>query len=139
MTGHGSKLPRKQEAAIAALLDAPTVVAAAARVGIGEKTLRRWLQERSFAAAYRSARRQSVELALARLQQVAAEAVGTLQTNLRAEKVADQNRAAVAILEQCLKFATVADLAVELEELRRQIEGGCDNGAGGTASASATG
>src|SRR5262249_47361618 len=123
MTGHGTKLPRKQEAAIAALLDPPTVVAAAARVGIGEKTLRRRLQERSFAVAYRSARWQSVELALARLQQVTAEAVNTLQANLKAEKAADQNRAAVAILEQCLKFAAATDLAVELDELRWQIEG----------------
>ena len=39
MSGHGEKLTRKQEAAIAALLLQPTITAAAAAVGIGEATL----------------------------------------------------------------------------------------------------
>jgi hypothetical protein len=139
MTGHGEKLTRKQEAAIADLLGAPTVTAAAAQVGVGERTIRRWLREPSFAAAYRVARRQSVELALARLQQAAGEAVDTLRANLKAEKAADQNRAAVAILEHCLRYSEAADLAAEVEDLRRRIDGSGDDDAGGTAGAGEAG
>jgi hypothetical protein len=40
MAGHGEKLTRKQEAAIAALLSEPTVEAAAARAEIGHQTLK---------------------------------------------------------------------------------------------------
>jgi hypothetical protein len=44
MTGHGQKLSRKKESAIAALISLPTIGDAAKLVGIGEKTLFRWLQ-----------------------------------------------------------------------------------------------
>jgi hypothetical protein len=59
MTGHGEKLTRKQEDAIAALLDAPTVAAAAGKAGIGERTLRRWLRIAEFQSAYRRERRRT--------------------------------------------------------------------------------
>jgi hypothetical protein len=80
MTGHGEKLTRKQEQAIAVLL-------------IGEKTLRRWLAEPAFTTAYRSARQQLVESALAMLQQSTEAAVQTLERKLRAKKPGDQIRA----------------------------------------------
>ena len=47
IVGHGAKIARKREDAIAALLTQPTVAAAAGVAGIGEKTLRRWLQDSS--------------------------------------------------------------------------------------------
>ena len=43
MTGTGKA--RKREEAIAALLEQPTITAAASAAGIGEKTLRRWLAD----------------------------------------------------------------------------------------------
>ena len=55
MSGHGEKLTRKQDAAIGALLSQPTISAAAQSVGLGEATLRRWLKDPGFLAAYRSA------------------------------------------------------------------------------------
>jgi hypothetical protein len=60
MTGHGEKLSRKREQAIAALLTQPTIAAAAKMAGIGERTLRRWLKLPEFASAYDAARREVV-------------------------------------------------------------------------------
>ena len=68
MNGHGEKLTRKQEQAIALLLTESTLTAAATRCGVGESTLRRWLQDPEFNAAYRSARRSVVDAIVAGLQ-----------------------------------------------------------------------
>lgn len=57
IVGHGTKIGRKQEDAIAALLTQPTLAEAARQTGVGEKTLRRWQQDPSFQSAYREARR----------------------------------------------------------------------------------
>jgi len=46
----GSGKARKGDQAVAALLEQPTIIAAASAVGIGEKTLRRWLAEADFQA-----------------------------------------------------------------------------------------
>src|SRR5688572_27719597 len=42
MNGHGERLSRKQEQAVVALLEQPTLGQAAAAVGVNEKTLRSW-------------------------------------------------------------------------------------------------
>ena len=63
-----SKLSRKQEKLIADLLTEPTHAAAAARAGVSEATLHRWLHTPWFQAAYRRARRGVVETAIGRLQ-----------------------------------------------------------------------
>jgi hypothetical protein len=85
--GHGQKLGRKSEALIAALLSESTQEAAAAKAGISERKARNWLARSDFVAAYRAARRQVVEQAVARLQQAAA--VDALTANLTAEWAAD--------------------------------------------------
>jgi len=74
-----TKLNRKQEAVIAALLTEPTHAAAAATAGVSEATLHRWLLLPEFQAAYRKARRAAVESAIGRLQQRAGKAVETLE------------------------------------------------------------
>jgi hypothetical protein len=80
MSGHGLKLSRKQEDAISALLTQGTLAEAASLTGIGEATLRRWLQRDDFQAAYRRARREAVSQAVAHVQRVSGEAVETLRT-----------------------------------------------------------
>jgi hypothetical protein len=55
--GHGAKTAAVREQAIVALLSEPTLGQAAARCGITERTLRRWLAEDAFQAAYEAARR----------------------------------------------------------------------------------
>ena len=94
-TGHGEKLSRKREQAIAALLAEPTLAAAAGALGVSDRTLRNWLKRSTFRAAYREARRQVVEGAIARLQQATTDAVACLQRNLTCEHAATEVRAAL--------------------------------------------
>src|SRR5271163_1806791 len=99
MAGHGEKLTRKQEQAIAALLAEPTIDAAAEKAGVGLTTLKNWLKLPAFLAAYRGARRQVVEGALGQLQQATGEAVDALKRNLKSGQPGNEIRAAVAILD----------------------------------------
>ena len=82
MSGHGDKLGRKEEQAILALLARPTIGEAASAVGIGEVSLRRWLQRPDFRDRYREARQRVVEGAIASLQQATGDAVAALRRNL---------------------------------------------------------
>ena len=110
MQGHGQKLVRKQEALIAALLTEPTHAAAAAKAGVSEATLQRWLHLPEFRAAYRQARRQLVEGAVGRIQAATGQAVDTLLAVARGgAKDADRVRAAVALLDHALRGLTAAD------------------------------
>jgi len=69
MRGHGEKLTRKQEQAVAALLSEIHRRNGRRVLRCGQVTLWRWLQDSDFQAAYRSARRSVVDAAVANLQQ----------------------------------------------------------------------
>ena len=74
--GHGAKTAAVREQAILALLSEPTIVAAAARVGMGESTLRRWLTEdAAFQAEYEAARHVTFQAALSRIPALTVRAV----------------------------------------------------------------
>src|SRR5262245_47727551 len=120
MAGHGEKLTRREEQAIAALLSEPTLPTAAGAAGVGERTLRRWLQQPEFAGAYRDARRAALDAATARLQWAGAEAVETLR-EVAADKSAKAS-ARVAAARAILEIAFRAQEAVELAERFEQIE-----------------
>jgi hypothetical protein len=109
MAGHGEKT-RKQETAIAALLTETTVEAAAAKAGVGYRTLKGWLAEPAFRTAYRQARRELVEGAVGRLQAATGQAVDTLLAVARdGAKDGDRVRAAVALLDHAFRGLTAAD------------------------------
>jgi hypothetical protein len=124
--GHGDKLSRRQEQAIAALLAEPTVEAAARAAGVCHRTLKRWLTLPDFAAAYAAARRQVLEGSVAQLLASTGLAVQALRDALDASRAADRIRAAVAILVQCNRGVELLDLesrvaALEARhKLRRQ-------------------
>src|SRR5947208_2259065 len=102
MKGHGAKLPRKQEAAIAALLQSRSVEEAAQVVQVSANTLRRWMELTEFRTAYLQARRIAVMQASARMQQNAAAAASVL-LKLMADSTtppASRVRAAVCVLER---------------------------------------
>ncbi len=122
MKGHGEKLSRKQEAAIAALLSAPTIKDAARGCDVSEVTLWRWLQLAEFAAAYRAARRQVVERAVSELQAATGEAVETLKRNLHCEQANVEIRAAQIILEQAIKGVELIDLQERIERLEERMK-----------------
>jgi hypothetical protein len=116
-----TKLNRKQESLIAALLTEPSHAAAAAKAGLSEATLHRWLHLPEFQAAYRLARRGIVETAIGRLQQSTGKAVEALERNLTCGHPGNEIRAALGILDQAVKAVELIDLVGRVEELERQI------------------
>jgi hypothetical protein len=110
MRGHGQKLTRKEEALIAALLTEPTHADAAAKAGVSEATLHRWLHLPAFRAAYRQARRELVESAIGRIQAATGQAVDTLLAVAKSgAKDGDRVRAAVALLDHAMRGLSEAD------------------------------
>jgi hypothetical protein len=107
----GGSKAGKREVAIASLLTEPTLEAAAAKAGIGCRTLKLWLAQPAFADAYRRARRQVLDAAVGRMQAAAGEAVDTLLAVARGgAKDADRVRAAVALLDHAGRGLSDADL-----------------------------
>lgn len=119
---NGTKRSRKHEAAIAALLREPTLLAAAQAIGVNEQTLRRWLKDPAFAADYKAARRQTLELAVGALHDLAGEAVLTLRQTLTADvPAAVRVRAALGILERAFAGAEMLDLDARVEALEARF------------------
>jgi hypothetical protein len=108
------ELSDKQRRAIASLLTTRKLQDAAAEAGVGERTLRRWLDEPSFRAAYAEASRQRLGETVGRLRVVAAEAVDTLRGALSDEHTGHRIRAAIALLDTAIK--------VEVDDLARRVE-----------------
>ncbi|KJS18569.1 MAG: phage protein [Peptococcaceae bacterium BRH_c4b] len=117
-------MERKQEAAIAALLTAPTIAAAAQAVGISEGTLWRWLQLPEFQEKYREAKRQAVAQAIARLQQATTKAVDTLESIMTDDEAPPSSKvtAAKTVLEMAIKGIELEDLAARIETLEKSLE-----------------
>ena len=120
--GHGEKLSRKQEQAIAALISQPTMGAAAKESGVSEVTLWRWLQDQDFQGAYRHARRQIVEKAVAELQGACSDAVKALTRNLTCGVPAVEVNAAKTILDQATKGIELSDLVEQVEQLKSLVD-----------------
>jgi hypothetical protein len=126
MKGHGQKLTRKQEALIAALLSEPTHAEAAAKCGVSEATVHRWLTLPAFQATYRQARRQLLRAAVERLQGAVGQAVDTLRAIARdGKKDNDRVRASVAILDHAFRGIEPADRIPDGTE-NRAVEGTAD-------------
>jgi hypothetical protein len=117
MVGPGTKLRRKQEEAIAALLSQPRVEDAARTVGVPVRTVYRWMREPEFAARYKEARRAAFSQCTARLQQMSAAAVSTLGKIMvdANAPAASRVRAASCILERAAQ-------AIEIEEIEGRLD-----------------
>jgi hypothetical protein len=77
--GHGAKSEEVRERTIVALLSENSIGAAAERCGLNEKTLRVWMaDDEEFKQDLSAARRSVFEVAMGRLQPLAAQAVETL-------------------------------------------------------------
>jgi hypothetical protein len=92
----------RQEDAIAALLRAPTVEAAAALAGVPKDTLRQWLKDSRFDARYHAARQEVLDNLIARLEQLAGNAIDALARNLTCGVPEVEVEAAKAILGHAL-------------------------------------
>jgi hypothetical protein len=118
------KLSAKQHRAISGLLSEPSIRQAAKVADVPEKTLYNWLKRSDFATAYRTARRDSVQQATARLQYASSAAVSVLCQLMVKETVHASIRlsAAKTILELSIKTLEIDDLAARLEALEKAHE-----------------
>jgi transposase-like protein len=93
--------------AISVLLLCPTIAEAAKQLGIGDRTLRRWMRTEPFRSNYLEARQQVMTEAIASLQKAAAKAVESLVDKLNDpdESSGIQVAAARAILEYSFRGA----------------------------------
>jgi len=124
MTGHGQKLSRKKESAIAALISLPTIGDAAKSVGVGEKTLFRWLKLPYFQEAYRKARKEIVTQAIAQIQNSLSDAVKTLSDIMKDSGAPASARvtAARSIIDTAIKAVEIEDLEFRLSALEELIK-----------------
>jgi hypothetical protein len=112
----------KQQRAIEALLSEPSIRQAATVAGLGEKTIRRWLQNAEFSQAYQQARQHVFADALAGLRAATHDAVNALRTAIREETGALRLRAATAVLELSIRSAETLEVEARLERLERMLD-----------------
>jgi hypothetical protein len=118
--GHGERLTRKRSLAIAALLTEPTIVAAAAKVNVHERTLRAWLADPDFLSAFDKAGQAVLTGAKGRLQALTDRAVEVLAKNLDAERPADQLRAVELVLAHVMRLVELTNVLPEIERLQAE-------------------
>ena len=121
--GHGDKLSRKAEMAIAALLSHPSIPAAAKSIGLSEKSLFRWLKRRDFREAYLEARRQVIRQALSTIQTAMEEAVQTLRNVMNDPESPPASRvsSAKAVIDFALKGLELEDLEHRISMLEERL------------------
>jgi hypothetical protein len=117
----GPKLTHKQDLAVAALLSEPTVEAAA-RAAVSPRTLRTWLKDPAFAAAYREARPGVLKRTVARFLAASGKAVATLEGLLDGDRPATRLAAALAILDRAVRGVELLDVAARLDALEAAAE-----------------
>lgn len=123
MTPDGT-LTRNQKRVIPALLTYRHVEEAAAAVGIGKRTLLRWLAEdATFRQALAKAEGQAIDAAARQLVSLADEAVNTLRDLMDSETASDsvRLRAADAVLGHLFKLRELRSIEERLTALEEKI------------------
>jgi len=117
-------LSPKQEEAIIALLNCPTVKKAAEQIGVNERTLHRWMDEPAFSKAWRHARRQAFSHAISLTQQYAPAAVATLTKTSTDPSAPHSARvsAATALLKFSRESIELDDLAERVQAIEQQVQ-----------------
>ncbi len=120
MALNSQKRARKQDQAIAALLEEPTISKAAKKAGVGERTLLRWLKLDDFQAAYSIAQRKVLSQAIAQIHQATSESVKTLRSVMMDESAPASARVAAAkiVLDFAIKGVEREDRLTALEDNR---------------------
>jgi len=116
--GHGDKLSRMAHEAALALVEENTLGEAAARLGINERSLRRWLDRDDFRELHEQVGRAVYQRAVGRMRGLCTKAARTLNAAMDEDGAsATQVRAAQITLDFCHR----ADLS-EIERRLTQIE-----------------
>ena len=116
-------LSRRQQSALPAVLSAPTIVEAARRSGVGESTLRRWLEEPRFRTALDHLRQDAYEIALMQVQALVPECLNIF-ARIAAENTDPvlRMRAARYLLNYGMKYREVDELHRKLRALEQAVE-----------------
>ena len=128
MKGHGQKFTRKMHHAVSALLQSPTVEAAAGLCGVSESTLSRWIKRSDFQDVYTQARRELVQRSLSSLQTALVEALDALKRNLVCGLPAIEVRAASALLDQSLRATELLGIEARLDALECAVKSQAEHG-----------
>jgi hypothetical protein len=115
------RLTAKQEKLIGCLLTERTIEQACEKAGVAVVTYWRWMQQVSFARAYRKARIHILEGIVAQLQGLTVAAVDTLERNLNCENPTVEIRAASIILDHAAKGVEALDLEQRLQTIEDQV------------------
>ena len=119
------KLSQAQLKAIVALLETRTVEQAAAKAGVGVRTLYRWLAEdKRFNARLRFAEGRLIDNATRRLVGLADRSIDVLKDMLNDEEVEDpvRLRAAKINIEAMLKLRELRNVEERLAEIEKRIK-----------------
>ena len=115
-----------KEKVLSALIETSSVREAAKVSGISEATIYNYLRDPEFKNTYRDARRQTVESAIAQMQNAASEAVERLKELQHCENPAVAARCAQIIFENSVKGMETTDILERLEKIenehQKQIE-----------------
>jgi len=117
-------LTPKQQRAVRALLEHKSVGEAASSIGVGERTLFRWLTEPAFKLALSAAESDLLDAATRRLLTLQADAIGTFESLLAEDSAASDAvrlRAASAVLDYLLKLRELRDIEQRLTALERSM------------------
>lgn len=127
--GHGERLSRDQEKAIAALLISPNVASAATVVGCHPNTIRNWQRQPAFAEAYQAARSELLGRTVAKLQDSLFAVVDALTRDLADADPAVRHKAAELLLVHSLRASEIERLAGRFDDLERLVKGGSSGNA----------
>lgn len=117
-------LGRNQRRAIPAILASRTIQEAAEKIGLSERTVRRYLADPTFRAALGQAENQAIHEAARRLIQGGADALDVLETLMKsAESESVQRLAASDWLNNVLRWAELVTVAARVSELEGQVYG----------------
>lgn len=128
MAGYGNRngLKPKQREAIATLLAGSSVAATADAIGVGERTLHRWLKEdEAFQAELRALEEQVIDVATRRLLNMQTTALDTIDDVLNDDEAGHhvKLRAAGMVLDNMMKLRELRNIEQRLTELEKQLEG----------------
>jgi AcrR family transcriptional regulator len=113
------KITNKEKVLIA-LVETSSIRDAAKSSGISEATIYSFLKDKEFLSDYRNARRQTVETAIAQMQNAASEAVERLKELQYCENPAVAARCAQIIFENSVKGLETTDILTRLEALENE-------------------
>jgi transposase-like protein len=117
------KFNRKKEAAISALLSCDTVQEAADQVGIGRRTLFRWLQDGEFKRQYQEAKQAVLFETIKNLTTASTATVDVLHhTLINSKSDHAKIQAARMILDFSFKGMEYESILSQIDELREVVE-----------------